>query len=162
MPWDIKVLKEDNLLIFDKYEKKDENNNYVPSYIDLLVTNENTSSNMPEEEKEFIDLCKETILIHNSFQKRAYLENAKIVARLEDQQQDYRQMLADLGVEQQEGGGNPDNEGEGETQNQRGNFKYVKYELEDDVEVFVRVNMEGYVLDKHGQVEEVLCKVLNE
>lgn len=72
VPWDIKVLKEDNIYIFDKFEKRDENNNYVPSYIDLVIANENTSNNMPEEEKEFIDLCKETSFIHNSFQKRAF------------------------------------------------------------------------------------------
>jgi len=67
VPWDIKVLKEDNIYIFDKFEKKDENNNYVPSYIDLVIANENTSNNMPEEEKEFMDICKETSFIHNSF-----------------------------------------------------------------------------------------------
>lgn len=72
VPWDVKVLKEDNIFVFDKFEKKDENNNYVPSYIDLLISNENTSSNMPEEEKDFVDLCKETSFIHNAFLKKAY------------------------------------------------------------------------------------------
>ena len=60
-------MKEHNIYIFDKFDKKDENNNYVPSYIDLIATNENTSANMPEEEKDFIDLCKETSFIHNTF-----------------------------------------------------------------------------------------------
>lgn len=70
VPWDIKVLKEKNVLVFDKFEKRDEHNNYVLSYIDLITTNENISTNMPEEEKEFIDICKESTFVHNTFFKR--------------------------------------------------------------------------------------------
>ena len=89
VPWDIKVLKEDNIYIFDKFDKKDENNNYVPNYIDLIASNENTSANMPEEEKDFIDLCKETSFINNSFQKRVFDSNP-IKSQINEE---YREMV---------------------------------------------------------------------
>lgn len=70
VPWEVKVLKEKNVLVFDKFEKRDEHNNYVLNYIDLITSNENTSENMPEEEKEFIDICKESTFVYNSFCKK--------------------------------------------------------------------------------------------
>lgn len=44
-PWEIIVNKNDNFIMLDKPEKAGQ------SYIDLITTNENTTSNLPEEEK---------------------------------------------------------------------------------------------------------------
>ena len=44
-PWEMIVTKDNNLIVVDKPEKAGQ------SYIDLITTNENTSLNLPEEEK---------------------------------------------------------------------------------------------------------------
>lgn len=44
-PWEMIVTKNDNFIVVDKPEKVGQ------SYIDLITTNENTSLNLPEEEK---------------------------------------------------------------------------------------------------------------
>lgn len=122
VPWDVKVLKEDNIYVFDKFEKKDENNNYVPSYIDLFISNENTSNNMPEEEKDFIDLCKETSFVHNSFQKRAF-NNDPVESEVEEE---YAEMVEEEIESLKE---------RDENQNilNQMNYKYVKYSLGNDI-----------------------------
>lgn len=43
------------------------------------------------------------------------------------------------------------------------NYKYVKFELpEKKMEVFVRLDLNGYILNNKGETEEVLAKVFNE
>lgn len=52
---------------------------------------------------------------------------------------------------------------EGQSSNilEQRNYKYVKYSYK-NYEYFVRVNLEGYIVNGQGEVEEVMAKVLNE
>lgn len=145
------MLKEDNILVFDKFEKKDENNNYVPSYIDLFISNENTSNNMPEEEKDFVDLCKETTFVHNTFLKRAF--NSAPVS--EEVSEEYSTLV-------QEELENIAENDESQKIIDQLNYKYVKYSLGKDTQLFVRLNLEGYAPNSQGEPEEVMAKCFNE
>ena len=51
---------------------------------------------------------------------------------------------------------------EGQSSNilEQRNYKYVKYSYK-NYEYFVRVNLEGYIVNGEGEVEEVMAKVLN-
>jgi translation initiation factor 3 subunit D len=60
-PWDVRVRKIGNQVIFDQSETE------KSSYIDMLSVNENTTGNLPEEEKELIRLCIESTYINKNF-----------------------------------------------------------------------------------------------
>jgi len=60
-PWDVRVTKINNQIIFDQSEKE------RTSYIDMLTVNENTSGNLPEEEKDLIRLCVEATNSNKNF-----------------------------------------------------------------------------------------------
>lgn len=55
-PWDLRVLKKGNQLIFDK---ADENRNKL-TYLEMQTINENYSGDMPEEEKTVQTYCEES------------------------------------------------------------------------------------------------------
>jgi len=60
-PWDVRVTKMGSQIIFDQSEKE------KTSYIDMLTVNENTSGNLPEEEKDLVRLCVEATNINKNF-----------------------------------------------------------------------------------------------
>jgi len=60
-PWDLSVIKQGNQLFFESVEKNKLN------YIDILTVNENTSSNLPEDEKELLKACLESTHINKKF-----------------------------------------------------------------------------------------------
>lgn len=55
-PWDLRVLKKGNQLIFDK---ADENRNKL-TYLEMQTINENYSGDMPEDEKTVQSYCEES------------------------------------------------------------------------------------------------------
>jgi len=62
-PWDVRVTKIGNQLIFDQAAQDKSS----ASYIDLLSVNENTTGNLPDEEKDLLKWCVEATFINKNF-----------------------------------------------------------------------------------------------
>jgi translation initiation factor 3 subunit D len=60
-PWDIQVLKRGNQYILEPSPTN------KASYVDFLTVNENTSGNLPEDEKEMLKICIEATNINRKF-----------------------------------------------------------------------------------------------
>ena len=95
---------------------------------------------MPEEEKEFMDICKETSFIHNSFQKRAF-NSDPIESEIDEE---YRERVEEELESLKE-------QDESEQVLEQMNYKYVKFSLkEKQMEVFVRIELNGYIHNSRG------------
>jgi translation initiation factor 3 subunit D len=60
-PWDLTVIKEGNQIFIEPSEKNKAN------YVDILTVNENTASDLPEDEKEMLRLCIESTNVNKKF-----------------------------------------------------------------------------------------------
>lgn len=60
-PWDISVVKDGNQIFLEPSDTKKAN------YIDILTVNENTSHDLPEDEKDMLKLCIESTNVNKKF-----------------------------------------------------------------------------------------------
>eukprot|EP00331_Platyophrya_macrostoma_P022946 CAMPEP_0176441932 /NCGR_PEP_ID=MMETSP0127-20121128/21510_1 /TAXON_ID=938130 /ORGANISM="Platyophrya macrostoma, Strain WH" /LENGTH=466 /DNA_ID=CAMNT_0017826841 /DNA_START=178 /DNA_END=1578 /DNA_ORIENTATION=- len=128
-PWEVHVTKIKNQIIFDLFEKD------KVSYIDLLTVNENTSGNLPEEEKDMIKLCVEATNVNKNFITTAA-----------------------TGPQKSFGEDNPHFKS-----NEKKVFRYRRWEL-DRIEVVVRSEVDAYLppKDENQDLKYVKLCALNE
>jgi translation initiation factor 3 subunit D len=110
-PWDVRVKKVGNQIILDQSEQE------KSSYIDMLSVNENTTGNLPEEEKDLIRLCIEATYINKNF-------NAQVAKGEEKTVKSDKIELDELPEEKL--------------------YKYRKYTLDGKYNVIVRAEVDSY------------------
>lgn len=71
-PWDLTFFKEGNTIIVSRLDDEDRN-----CYLELQTYMENNTENMPEEERELVELCETNTSITESYQKQLKLEDER-------------------------------------------------------------------------------------